>query len=316
MKYSLLQYIGLVGAGFSGTAAESQTYVDVNESISQALANYGEVPVTTPYDVDIPYEECHSVGREHERDVCATRHRHETRTRTENAVLSASNISISYSNIPRLEEIVYRSFPNDLVESSRNIINCLPYSVTSNVNLTLTSGRSHSVNITKSVSRATSDSFGFSATIYGVGVNARVGVTQNSTSGTATSSGETETISVSGSGTLVLPAHSRAIATLRAYRVQAALPFTVTAVANADLSPNDRQLLHLADALPESARTFEVKGEILSNNVSNGEMLFFDAPLEAGMCQPGVSQTQTEFVPTTGQRLTVSRMRARRVQIR
>jgi hypothetical protein len=74
---------------------------------------------------------------------------------------------------------------------------------------------------------------------------------------------------------------------LQTWPVQLTVPFSATAMIDADLSRNDKGYQHLSDILNEAERTFPIAGTLEAEDASSGTLVFYDLPYDPSRCPSG-----------------------------
>lgn len=255
------------------TPGFAETKTDARQQVDALLASYGKVPVTTVKyrRLRLPPWGSIRVPEQH----------------TKMRLLTAGAISIRAEGEPDLGTPVISSFPQDMIGSTQESINCSSAPGAANVSLQVSGTRSSSVTFQRTVTNTIGGSFGLSFPVGGMLGSASISVQRSSASGTARTQGMSDTFTATGSGTITLAPRSRILATLTSYRVSTTTRFSIAVLADADLSANDRHLNRLSAIFPAEQRRLTISGSIQSNDFSAGRLTFSELPFDERLCPAG-----------------------------
>jgi hypothetical protein len=300
MKAAYLVASLVVGVVSPGIA---QTNTNVAQTVSQLLTAIGPVPYTATVTY---WSEC--VERSGDPPRLEVFPCQKTKVVTTNNVLTASNIAIVSHSDVQFGTQIYTDYPDDLNASFLTIRNCSPVPPPPNpstppptqVVLSTTITRTTSVTFSQSITQGGSTNLGFNlgATIDGIkgGITGGVTVTNSSTTGSATTTTDATGVTQTETGTYSEPWMSTSLVGVSAYRVGITIPISFTATVDADLSPNNRGLKRLSDALTVVQRTFSVVCQIATDAASKAQLTYYaPTPVEPSDCTaPGISTSEKD----------------------
>ncbi len=298
MRRAYLIVAVIIGAVSPGNA---QTTTNVAQTVSQLLTAIGPVPYTTTVKY---WTDCMERGGDP--PMMTITPCQKTKTVTTNNILTASNIAIISHTDVQSGTPVFTDYPDDLNANFATIRNCSPVPPPPNpstppptqVVLSTTITRTTSVTFSQSITHGGSASLGFSmgAKYEGItgGITGNVTVTESSTSGSATTNTETNAVTQSVTATYSEPWMSTSLVGLSAYRIGITIPISFTATVDADLSPNNRGLKRLSDALALVQRTFPIVGQIITDTASQAQITYYPpSTLQPSDCPvPGITANQ------------------------
>ncbi len=300
----------------------AETYTDAITVLNQRLAALGPVSVTMPFQVEETYKECRPSIGSHSREgggeptvQCDDKKRIVSKTRLEQRNLTVSDAEISSNKDAVFSAVVTHSFPNDLIENSLDNINCSQSVINASVNFTLTANKSQSIAINDSITTTITGMVSTKASLFGQEISAQLTLSQGRTQATTTTSGSSGGYTITGSGSFAVPAGKRILARLSSYKVQASAPFKIPVIVDGNLSPNDGAKKRLAEVLSEQDRTFIISGELISNDVSKGQLDLLEMPVDLSRCasQQGLLQTAVDI--PEGSRSYLSRIRIKNKRV-
>lgn len=287
------------------STAHAQVYTDAVAKMTELLAAQGQMAVTTPYSVEVEYEECRTSGHtSREGDgspqFCVKKKRIEGRTKTEMGVLTPGPISISFPTPPTFGQVNYSSFPDNLIENATEMRNCTAGQSSFTISLSVSASRSNSVTLSKSVSNTIGGSVSGGIKPFGVGVNVTLNVQHGETTSQSNNVGNQDTYSIGNNGNVSVAPYRGIIASLRSYRIQSEIPFKVQAVVDAPVSQNDRGIKLASELVSTDARTFIIEGVLTSTDYSKGRLDMFDIDKP---CEGRSGKSQADFTPSANSRL-------------
>jgi hypothetical protein len=289
--------IGQLASG----AEKTLTLTDVAAVFSEFLTKYGPVPVTR-------YHTENRAGPERCRQGFGDPEIHPpicNPTTTEVQVAVTTNETLRFTNVSVVSRTdisfgppKFQNFPDQLVANYKTILNCShvpstpnPSLPSSSVNLQVSVTRTNSVAFSQSFTHGGSISANGGVSVGVVRFGASITVSESETTGTATTNSEADTVTASGTANYAEPWRMKSLVGITAYKVATYVPFQFTATLDADLSPNDKNLTKLSQILDLDKRTFVVQGALISNAVSDGNIVYYDPqPVEENDCtRPGVT---------------------------
>ena len=307
-KFANRAMMTALAALLSSTVAEAATDTDVEAVVAGLLTAKGPFPVKIVWYENVTHNDCVAAahplfvpaafelaqggpagggigpGGAADHDHCHARTVRVQHSRIDQQVLTASNLEIVSNDQPQFGTIVRKDFPQVLVATRTENLNCSGVPGVSNISLSLQVTRSFNTTTTRSVTKVRTKSVGWGVTLGSFNVNSRLDFSNQATSATAQSDGTALSYTISRSGTVQMPPRTRTVSTLSSYRVETSLPFTLRVTVDGDLSDNEAGKRHLSDLLTAAERTFPVTGTIVAEDSSEGRLTLQDAPFNTGMC--------------------------------
>ncbi len=296
--------------------ASSQTKTDATAVANQLLASLGpqSVTTTTTTQVDGPQicrpifgaggpDGPHGFGPTIIGTQCSPGPKQNVQARTiTQAILTAQNVRITTDDIA-WETPVISSIPADAIADSRRIKNCSSTPQSFTVSMSFQTQQSAQISLSHTVTNTRSQSVGVSAGFAGIGVSGSMGF--GSSDGTTNaqvtgnSNGQTQTLQEP----IIVPANAVVIAQLITSKTSVTVPFTMNALIDADISSNNKGYATLAQLFSADQRRTQVAGVLLINNVSNGDVTFYQQTPTPGMCTAGLVGGATPYAPIPTDRL-------------
>jgi hypothetical protein len=214
----------------------------------------------------------------------------------DHSILTISNASFSFADQVTVGTPVTSSFPNSATSWTQNVINCTDSPGKSLVSISKQTQSTVSSTLTNQISSSAGNSKGFSFGVFG-DASLQVSDTETTVSTRSASMGESGTRT--GSGSIVVPPKSKIIAEFVVWPVIYDFPFSVNAIIDGDVSPNDHGWHRLSDIFPASQRTLQISGSVVVSQASDGNLKFLPGTLEPSDCLAGNTLRMTAPVQKT-----------------
>jgi hypothetical protein len=305
--------IGVLSGSFGSKKHGNEVaIVDIKKSMENFLISYGPVAVTRTKTETIKYKECEPIRPEYIPKPgmpgpghpgggdCRTVTRKVTSKNTTKEILGVGPIDIVRITEPVFDPPVFTDLPDDITHSMALAQNCSDVVIPSaSTAMSISVARSVNIGLTSTIShtRSTTTGFNYSIPNAGLTLSCSINISEQNSSATSKTDGTSETIAHS--ITAVLPSlkpHSAIAVELSSYKIQIDSSFTIKAIVDAPLSANDIGLKKLSDILNEEKRTFYVRGNLRTNNASEAEITYLNAPFDNTKCK-GSLTVEAEYQP-------------------
>lgn len=268
--------------------ANALTLVDVESVVKSILASYGPVPSTHPYETTEYIRKC-KFFRATGEEVCSNERRKVIRSKTTQGIMEAGPIQIVKTSEPDFSAAVFTDRPTDLVYSYALAQNCQESGIPSiSQSVSVSVSRSASITLTSSFTKTMGTSMGLNYKIPNTNatLTGNINIQNASTTGTAKTTGESDTITrVAQASINNLKTGTAVVIEASVYKIAVDIPFTITAVVDADLTANDKNLRKLSDIADPEKRTFFIRGVLHTNDASKINIVYLDTPFEKEKCK-------------------------------
>lgn len=294
------------GALSALAANQPVTLVDVKSTADAIVAAYGPVPVTRETVRHEDREFCRFV-RAISEVVCTSLSVPVTEKRTTNELLTFGPLEIVDTSEIAFDAPSFKELPDEVTIALARAQNCQDAglaSVSNNVGVTVSRGSS--LSITSSVTRTVGKTLGFSYKVpdSGFTINGQLSVSNATSSGSTKMEQESTSIARSTTATVSNLKPNTAVAIeVYAYKIGVTAPFSAKLVVDAALSANDRGLKRLSDIAAPDKRTFYIRGVLNTNNASQANVVYYEAPFSKAACRGGSTSFEPVYMPARGQRL-------------
>jgi hypothetical protein len=204
---------------------------------------------------------------------------------TDSAVLTASNVTLTFSDNPSFGAAVQTALPADVTSWNQDLLNCtassgsITVTISKQVQHTVTGTVTKQLALTEGASLEVSGGFGPFAS-----VKAGLSISHTATTINATANANADVDTRTGMGSVSVPAMSKTEAQFSVWPVIYTLPFTLQATVDGDLSPNDKGWRRLSDVLGADKRTLQVAGSVTVTEASDGVLKFVPVTIASGEC--------------------------------
>jgi hypothetical protein len=162
--------------------------------------------------------------------------------------------------------------------------------------------RTVTTTVTDQYSLASGGALGFSGGIGFATLNGSITITGTKTTIDARAVAVTDTQTQQGAATIKLPRMTHSKLVTQAYPIRETIPFSLNAVVDADLRPNDAARL-LSELFSEKERSFVIRGTVVGTKASKAKTFIYATPVTPSECistPNAVSETKAPTVKING----------------
>lgn len=292
--------------------SDAQT-TDLNKAVASLLKDFGPVPVTTVTATQV--RQCHWIYHRPRQDGMQDPPTCDpylapgpSQSQTQTKLLDASNIRIIAVQPISWGAMTTTNLPNQVYADRAWGQACTtsPGPLTAGYSLQVSVGRTSTVQLSKSVSQSQTTSANFEvAPLKEFKVGGQFSFGTQATVASVDIDATQRTVTYTHNDNWSVPPGKAAVVQIRAWTVQYTMPFSTTVIIDADLSANDKGLMHLSDIVPDPAkRTFPVAGTVTADDASAAHYVEYGVPYDPSQCGGGdLTPVKLHVASRTGQQM-------------